>query len=164
MGGAQSDYLQGEDGADTLIGGGGFNGLHGDAGNDSLIGGATYDTMDGGIGVDTMAGGGGEDAYLVDDKNDKIVEGVNAGADIVHATADYTLSANIETLYLETGAGSGTGNASANYIGGNTANNKLSGMGGNDTLTGGFSGEADTLIGGAGNDTYHVELGAGCRR
>ena len=156
-GGAQNDFLHGENGADTLIGGDGSNAMYGDDGNDLLLGGATYDTLDGGIGVDTMAGGGGQDFYQVDNLFDKVVEGVGQGDDGVISQVDHFLSENVERLYLEGTAVTGYGNKLGNLIQGNAQNNKLAGFEGNDTLFGGFGGEADTMYGGAGDDTYYVD-------
>ena len=70
---------------------------------------------------------------------------------------DHVLSENVERLNLEGTAVTGYGNKLGNYIQGNAQNNKLAGFDGNDTLSGGGSGEADTMFGGAGNDTYFVD-------
>jgi Ca2+-binding RTX toxin-like protein len=106
--------------------------------------------LDGGAGNDTMIGGKGTDTYFVSEIQDKVVELANAGFDVVNASVDYTLAANVETLNLLTGAFKGTGNAADNGIIGNAAANKLLGLAGND----GLIGEAgdDTLDGGTGND------------
>ncbi len=64
----------------------------------------------------------------------------------------YTLSANVENLYLLDGALNGTGSADANKIYGNDLANALDGGAGNDTLDGGAG--IDKLTGGAGNDTF----------
>ncbi len=156
-GGDGNDTLSGGGGNDKLVGGAGFNRLQGDDDSDTLIGGVNNDTLDGGIGVDSMAGGGGSDSYFVDNKNDSILEGAGQGADSVFATVDYTLSANVETLYVTGTAKNGTGNAGANSILGNGESNLLVGLAGNDTFFGGIGGEADTMVGGAGNDQYSVD-------
>ena len=69
-----------------------------------------------------MAGGAGNDTYFVDDAGDMVIENPNEGTDAVFATVDHTLAANVETLVLQ-GSGnlSGTGNALANSIYGNSA-------------------------------------------
>ena len=46
-----------------------------------------------------MTGGAGNDTYTVDDAGDVVVEGANAGDDLVQARiATYTLTANVEDL------------------------------------------------------------------
>jgi Ca2+-binding RTX toxin-like protein len=122
----------------TLSGNGDDNTFGGNAGNN---------TLDGGGGVDTLSGAGGNDTYIVDNAGDIIVELAGDGTDTVRATANYTLSANVENLILlGTGSINGTGNNLDNTITGNSGNN---------TLDGGTG--TDKLIGGAGNDTYVVD-------
>jgi Ca2+-binding RTX toxin-like protein len=104
-----------------------------------------------------MAGGGGQDFYQVDNLFDKVVEGVGQGDDGVISQVDHFLSENVERLYLEGTAVTGYGNKLGNLIQGNAQNNKFAGFEGNDTLFGGFGGEADTMYGGAGDDTYYVD-------
>ena len=131
----------------------------------SITGNAGNNLIDGGAGNDTMAGGAGDDTYIVDATADVINEAANGGVDIAYASANYTLSANVENLVL-TGASAinGTGNAQDNSITGNDANNVLSGMAGKDLLSGGVGNDTldggsgdDTMFGGAGNDTYVVD-------
>jgi Ca2+-binding RTX toxin-like protein len=152
--------------------------IHGNTLNNVITTGANDDTIYGGGGTDTMIGGDGNDTYYVDSTNDVIVEqqhmvnftvgsyggegfvyGYQVQAfdlggtdDTVYSTATYTLSANVENLYLHYGSGNinGTGNASDNFIGGNDGNNILTGAAGNDTLIGAAGN--DTLSGGDGND------------
>ncbi|WP_201831229.1 beta strand repeat-containing protein [Microvirga zambiensis] len=158
-GGAGSDTLIGGLGADNIAGGGGDDGLDGGegadtllggAGSDVIIGGAGGDSLDGGMGADRLIGGEGDDVYVVDDTGD-VIEGEAAGTgagttDMVFASADYTLGANLEMLSLTGSATRGTGNGIANRISGNALANTLDGGAG-----------VDTLIGGAGNDTYIVD-------
>ncbi|ESQ93610.1 hypothetical protein ABAC460_00645, partial [Asticcacaulis sp. AC460] len=122
------------------------NTLTGNSGNNSLDGGAGADSLDGGAGVDTLAGGLGDDTFVADGA-DLVVEVEDGGTDIVLASADHSLAANVEHLTL-TGSGhiGGTGNALANAITGNIGNNALDGGAG-----------ADTLAGGLGDDTYTVD-------
>jgi len=140
-GGEGNDSLDGGEGADTLLGGGS---------SDIIVGGAGADSLDGGMGADRLIGGAGSDAYVVDDVGDVIegeAEGTGGDAlDLVWASVDYTLAANLEYLTLTGDALRGTGNALANRIAGNGLAN---------TLDGGVG--ADTLIGGAGNDTYILD-------
>jgi Ca2+-binding RTX toxin-like protein len=116
------------------------NDLHGNSGSNLL---------DGRGGADTMSGGLGNDVYFVDDPGDFVFENANEGSDAVFSTVNYTLTANVETLVLQGGGNlSGTGNALANSIFGNSGNNTLDGGGG-----------ADVLTGGAGNDTFVFHAG-----
>lgn len=127
------------------------NEITGNQGNNVLTGGAGNDTLDGGAGADTMIGGTGDDTYIVDNSNDVIVEEPGEGTDIVLASANYTLAANVENLTL-TGNGviDGTGNDLDNVIIGNDNANNLNGADGDDTLIGGLGN--DNLVGGPGND------------
>lgn len=128
-GNSYDNVLDGGDGADTLIGG---------DGNDTLIG---------GIGVDSLFGGLGDDTFFVDNTGDVIQESAGQGSDSVRSSVTYTLVANLENLTL-TGAGtiSGTGNALANRLRGNSAGNALTGMAGNDTYLFGRGEGADVVL------------------
>jgi Ca2+-binding RTX toxin-like protein len=145
--------------ANVMTGGSGNDYLWGGAGNDTLYGNAGDDVLDGGIGADTMYGGAGNDTYTVDDVNDKVIELPGEGTnDVVRATVSYTLSDNVETLWLDGNAAiNGTGNAGNNTITGNNAANILRGGGGNDILRGG--GGNDTLYGGTGDDQLFGDAG-----
>jgi Ca2+-binding RTX toxin-like protein len=118
------------------------NTLYGNTGNNLLNGAA---------GADTMYGGLGNDTYFVDNAMDAVVENLGEGTDAVFASVNYTLTANVEALVLD-GPGnlSGTGNALANSLFGNTGNNSLDGGAG-----------VDVLQGNAGNDTFVFNMGQG---
>ncbi|MEH2075124.1 MAG: cadherin-like domain-containing protein [Nostoc sp.] len=144
-----ANILSGEVGNDTLLGG---------AGNDTLLGGAGNDILDGGLGADSLIGGVGNDTYTVDNLSDIIVEGLNAGTDLVKSSVSFVLADNLENLTLTgTDAINGTGNSLKNILIGNTGANILSGGDGNDSLFG--SSGNDTLLGGAGDDTLDGGLG-----
>ena len=130
--------------------------LKGLSGNDTLIDYYGNDTLDGGSGADTMSGGTGNDTYVVDDVGDVVNESYNRGTDYVRSNIDYTLTANVENLFL-TGEEdlNGTGNNLNNVITGNEGSNILDGKDGNDTLDGGAG--LDNMFGGNGNDTYIVD-------
>lgn len=153
IGSAFNDTLTGDSGDNRIEGLAGNNTMVGGAGNDTIIGGSGLDKLDGGLGIDTLTGGAGNDTYTVDDTADVVIELLNEGtADLVKATASYTLSDNVEKLTLTgTLAIDGTGNALANTLTGNGANNSLFGLVGKDTLVGGAG--DDLLVGGAGADT-----------
>ncbi len=160
LGGAGNDSMFGDEGNDKLDGGLGNDLMFGDNGADSLVGGAGNDNLDGGEGdglIDTLAGGTGDDSYYIGGESDVVVEAAGGGDDVVFSDIDYTLTANVESLYLNGFADlHGTGNASNNFIHGSFGNDVLSGLAGNDVLDGGEGG-ADTMLGGAGNDRYVVD-------
>jgi Ca2+-binding RTX toxin-like protein len=141
-------------GNDALLGGTGNDDLDGGSGNDALAGGDGNDTLDGGTGADKMHGGLGDDVMIVDDVNDIVKEGFNAGTDLVQASVTYSIFdyANVENLTLTgSSAINGTGNNAANTITGNTGANTLTGNNGADTIVGGSG--ADTINGGQGSDS-----------
>src|SRR5262249_13883290 len=95
-------------------------------------------------GVNTLLGGTGNDAYVINNSADVIVENANEGTDTAWSSVSYTLGANLENLILFGSGGlNGTGNNLQNTITGNAENNVIDGGAG-----------ADTLMGGAGNDNY----------
>lgn len=151
------NILVGNELANTLIGG---------SGRDTLSGGSGDDVLNGGAGVDRMAGGVGNDTYYVDSRLDVVVELSNEGADLVLASASYTLSSNVENLTLQEGGDwTGAGNSLDNYITGNSGSNILSGGMGRDTLDGGSGNDVyilndklDVIIDSAGTDTIRSSL------
>lgn len=143
-GGAGNDQIWGGGGDDRVIGGTGDDTLYGGEGNDHLIGDTgTNDDIAGG-GNDTMYGGVGNDTYSVYQAGDVVVEYANEGTDIVLASVDYTLGANVENLNLFNGAMRGTGNELANIIRGSDGDNIINGKGGVDSLYGGLG--ADLFV------------------
>jgi Ca2+-binding RTX toxin-like protein len=123
---------------------------------DVLKGAGGHDRLNGYRGADRMEGGKGNDTYVVDNRNDKVIEQKRSGTDKVETYISYKLSGTIENLTaLGTGAVSLTGNAFSNAITGNAAANKLYGLAGHDRLNGG--GGADYMVGGSGNDTYTID-------
>ena len=113
----------------------------------ALFGNTGNNLLDGGAGADAMSGGAGNDIYFVDNAGDAVTESVGEGNDTVFSTAHFALSANVENLVLQGGADlQGFGNGLANAIFGNSGNNLLDG-----------GGDADSMSGGAGNDTYFVD-------
>ncbi|MBG9390405.1 hypothetical protein I5803_20410 [Caenimonas sp. DR4.4] len=167
----------GNAGDNLLIGNSVANTLSGLAGNDRL---------DGGAGNDSMTGGAGNDTFVVDATGDTTVEAAAGGIDTVETNLTWTLATEVEKLLLSgANAVNGTGNASINWLVGNTASNTLNGLAGADVLQGGagtdtltdtagngaFDGGAgndvltagagnDLLAGGTGNDTYTLGAGA----
>ncbi len=141
--------LSGTSGNDTLTGG---------AGDDMLSGGDGNDVLNGSVGADTMIGGDGSDAYYVDNIGDQVIETntnlSTGGSDIVFASINYTLGANVERLVVRDIATIGNGNSLDNVIDGRQSNLTLTldGGAGNDILYGSNQGR-NTLIGGEGADT-----------
>ena len=140
------DYTLGNTLENLILTGSAVTGI-GNAFDNMLTGDAVNNQLDGGLGADTMAGHEGDDLYMVDNAGDVVIENVNEGTDTVMASISYTLTANVEHLYL-TGTDdlNGTGNDLENEITGNSGNNVLDG-----------GGSSDTLTGGAGDDTYIVD-------
>jgi trimeric autotransporter adhesin len=172
-GGAGNDILLGNTGDDYLSGGTGDDRLIAGDGDDNLTGGAGNDTLDGtGTGLKTLVGGTGDDTYIVANTADTIAEHFTEGIDLVWSSVDYTLSANVENMYL-VGTVNGIGNsldntivgvgAGDNIIDGGAGNDYIDGGAGNDALSGGdgndilrdYSG-SDLLVGGAGNDDLYA--------
>lgn len=162
----QRAWIDGLGGNDTIRGGNNDDMLFGGQGNDLIRGGAGNDHLDGGAGSDTLEGGEGDDTYIVDNRGDRIIEGVDAGNDTVVASVSFSLSnlEHVENLILTGSASSGAGNAQDNILRGNRRDNVLSGMDGNDVLDGGDGNDTlnggvgdDAMYGGKGNDTFHVD-------
>jgi Ca2+-binding RTX toxin-like protein len=145
------------------------NTLNGNNANNHLWGGVGNDTLNGKGGADTLEGELGNDLYYVDNVDDVVIELADEGIDKVSSIISYTLTANVEQLFLTGVAGlTGTGNDLNNIIYGNEGNNVLlgglgddsiNGGAGNDTLDGGAGN--DTLVGGVGNDSYILGLNTG---
>lgn len=97
-----------------------------------------------------VIGSKGNDTFVVSSQNVRL-EDPNGGTDTVETSVSFSLGnfSFIENLTAVSGTSaiSLTGNAKANVITGNSGNN---------VLDGGVDSQKDTLIGGAGNDTYII--------
>ena len=145
--------------------------LYGGKGDDLLFGNWGNDILDGGEGINVLVGGRENDTYYVRSNSDFVLEHKGEGTDIVLSTAKhFYLTSNVENLTLIGAENiSGSGNDLSNIIKGNTGENHLYGLGGDDTLeaagslynllNGGIGN--DKLLGGTGNETYEFELGFG---
>ena len=145
---------------DLLVGNAGANVLSGGLGRDTIIAGGGNDIISGGAGdANELYGGTGDDTYIVSNRGDSIVELAGEGYDTVLTDMfQLNLSANVEALtYTGTGAFTGVGNAIGNVITGGLQRDVLMGLGGDDILIGG-AGAANELYGGAGNDTYVLDV------
>lgn len=110
--------------------------------------------------ADTLQGTAGDDIFLVDDTGDRITETADAGFDRVETTLEgYTLAGHIEQL-IRRGAADfiGNGNALANSLIGGAGNDTLGGLDGNDDIAGN-SGD-DWLVGSNGEDLLQGQSGA----
>ncbi len=122
--------------------------LTGTAGANVLEGNAGANKIDGNGGNDTMAGGAGNDVYMVDG-GDQVFELAGGGKDLIISSDSFlpgVLNANVENLTLTGTAVAGFGNALANVILGNDADNLINGQAG-----------ADSMGGGKGDDQYVVD-------
>lgn len=176
-GGSISDYLNGTNGNDGIVGGDLNQVVAAKAGSDFVDGGAGNDYIDGGAGNDVMYGGLGNDAVNAGPGNDLIVGGRGQGNDVYNGgpgkdTVKYSsaeapitvnLSASTNQAYstdMADGAKIGIDQIALvenviageydDQITGNKVANQLEGENGNDII----KGEAgkDTLIGGKGAD------------
>ena len=122
----------------------------GNALDNRLIGNQASNVLDGLLGCDRMEGGGGDDLYLVDDIQDRVIELADHGYDEIQTTVSLELPENVEAITL-------LGALSINATG-NQANNILIGNGNSNILDGGDG--VDRMTGNKGNDLYLVDNNA----
>ncbi len=140
IGASGADKVWGENGNDTLDGRRGSDTLKGGSGNDTLEGGSESDSLVGGLGVDTVTYENSDAGVKVDLRNGTASEG--------HAAGD-TIS-GFEHV---------TGSKHSDRLQGDSGDNNLKGLSGNDSLWADWplwgdrvGGGADTLEGGEGDD------------
>lgn len=147
---ANFEYLTLTGTATDATGNAAGNGLFGNELNNVLRGLGGADWLYGGAGDDRMLGGRGSDLYSVDSLGDTVVENAGQGNDEVLSSVSFTLGINVERLTLTGGDNlNGTGNSRNNVIFGNSGQNELRGLAGNDVLVGG---DGDLIDGGDGED------------
>ena len=172
-GGEGHDTLDGGAGKDTLDGGEGQDDLDGGAGDDTLTKGhfGEGDTIDGGAGIDTLECENG----AVDTLNGLITADTGAyfhvsltDGETALETLANLMAGDFELLDTLEGIENITGCVASNHLvgndgpnvlkGGAATNDKIKGMGGDDTIDpGGTTPEREELLdGGAGNDTLVV--------
>ncbi|KRA65859.1 hypothetical protein ASD79_00825 [Caulobacter sp. Root655] len=134
LGGEGQDWLKGGGGVDALVGGEGADSVWGEAGDDVLDGGAGNDTIDGGAGSDTVT-------YLL--------AGSRVEVDLSIVEDQLTRGGGIDTLISIENV---TGSNYDDLLTGSNLSNILQGGAGDDVLRGG--GGTDILTGGAGDDTF----------
>jgi Ca2+-binding RTX toxin-like protein len=106
--------------------------------------------LTGGRVMGTVCGGAGSDTYHVDRSDTQISD--STGIDTVYASVDFRLTLGLEQLFLSGPRGMvGIGTGLANTIAGDTGDDSLRGLGGDDVLDGGAGN--NRIIGGFGNDT-----------
>jgi VCBS repeat-containing protein len=153
--GEDNQTLLGLGGNDVIYGGNGADYLVGGTGNDYVDGGAGNDILDGAgdsAGLDTFAGGAGDDIYGVYNSATMIVENAGEGTDTVWTAVNYTLTNEVENLFL-VGNLTGTGNSGNNLIiGYGVGDNMINGGAGADTIDGGAG--TDVISGGTGADIF----------
>jgi Ca2+-binding RTX toxin-like protein len=117
--------------------------LTGNASGNHVIGNNGSNTLNGGGGNgDELEGRGGDDTYVVNNANVAITESGGQGTDTAIASVSYTLTAGADVENLRTSNDNGTaaisltGNNTGNIVTGNNGNNILNGAGGDDDLIG----------------------------
>jgi Ca2+-binding RTX toxin-like protein len=170
--GSQTVTANGEDGADTLVGGDGADTLNGGAGGDDLVGNGGADVLNGGSGADQLTGGPGIDyvdggsegdtIYEDDVAGDTAIGGTGPGTD----TLSYLGTAGPVTVVLgATGTDTASqfehviGSNGADDLTGDTGDQQIDGGPGNDVVRGG--GGTDVLNGDGDDDTIHGDAGTG---
>ena len=163
LAGAASLRAVGNESNNVLCGNYSASVLEGRGGNDTLYG----------VGTNTLVGGAGDDTYsygslgvtiqeLAGEGNDTVL--MDKAASAYHETYSLASFVNVENMKLSSVSNNANifGTAAANLIVGNTYANRLDGAGGDDTIYDSIYAdiEADTLIGGDGNDTLNSFGGA----
>jgi Ca2+-binding RTX toxin-like protein len=117
--------------------------LTGNASGNHVVGNNGSNTLNGGGGNgDELEGRGGDDTYVVSNANVAITESGGQGTDTAVSSVSYTLTAGADVENLRTSNDAGTaainltGNNTGNIVTGNNGNNILNGAGGDDDLIG----------------------------
>jgi len=141
------DWVNGDDGNDTISTSGGNDFALGGTGNDTINGGADNDTIEGGSGADSLDGGTGNDTLCYASSSSGVTVNLNSNtASGGDATGDTII--NFENMI---------GSAFADKLDGNSGANIIDGGAGNDTLAGGVGN--DTITGGTGADIFRTSSG-----
>ena len=185
-GGEDRDFLTGGAGNDKIFGGGDADTIFGDEGNDFLGGTDHDDLLYDGTGRDTVVGNTGDDTLKVSDDGEadffrggtaSFDNGVDtASFDDWHRSVTINLSQTVNGYAIINGRDSLLGienlilTGHADNVTGDSENNVIRGLGGEDTLKGHDGDdtiygdeEADVIDGGAGDDLLHGGLVYGDR-
>lgn len=149
----------------TLTGTKAINAI-GSEGNNIIMGNAGANVINGGAGDDTLNGGAGNDVYIISASSDHgtgEIQDASGAADVIRFTSAilndtltvFASDTGIEQVVISDVAGITSGTASVN-VDASLASNKLkiTGNAGDNIITSSLF--IDTLIGGAGNDTYVI--------
>lgn len=140
-----------------------FNGV-GNASNNIIVGGIGADILNGADGDDALVGNAGEDILIGGDGSDTADYTGAAAAVSVRLSGQFAFDDGFGSRDVYSSIENATGSAFDDLLFGSNGDNVLKGglgadillgFDGNDTLVGG-DGAANTLQGGAGNDTYVV--------
>ena len=156
-GGLGNDYIFGAAGNDTISGGDGDDILNGGPGNDYIDCGAGHDESGGQAGWDTIIGGPGRDTLRGGDNAD-VLRGGGAADSISGGKGMDSLygAGGNDTLNGQDGADWLYGGEADDSLVGGTKLDHLFGDAGNDVFYS-IDGASDTLDGGLGTDTAHVD-------
>ncbi len=145
------EIIDGDGGANNLIGTALNDSIEGGAGADMIDGGRGADLLIGGTGADTLTGRGGQDTLEGNGGRDMLVG--NGGKDHLNGGGGKDI--------LEGNGGKDTleGAGGRDDLNGGGGKDELDGGGGKDRIEGGRG--ADLLTGGGGRDTFFFERGSG---
>ena len=164
-GSTYGDFLNGDDGVNTLTGLEGGDHLTGYLGDDTLLGGSGGDYLQGGGGADLIDGGSGIDTASYTQSPGGVSVALDTGTGFL-SDAQGDLLTDIENLTGSFHDDQLQGNDDVNKLEGRDGDDALKGFGGDDTLDGekgadwldGGAG-ADDLDGGAGDDILRYATG-----
>ncbi len=159
-GSAHADVLEGDDGANRIVGGRGADVIRGWGGGDVLVGSRGRDELAGASGADRLRGRQGRD--LLESRGDDDAVNGGRGVDTVTFTSAVTVDLiagtasgqstdalhKVENVVGSSQADRLTGSGAANVLRGGGGDDVISGLGGDDSLFG--QGGDDALDGGTG--------------
>jgi Ca2+-binding RTX toxin-like protein len=142
---------------DSMFGGGGADTIFGGTGADLIFPGSGYDVVSGGGGADTIESFSGDDViyatnYLSDPS---LVSPAVAALGATHLTKPAVTPVGVQIYAFGSGPASIVGSAGNDTLEGNGADT-IHGMGGDDDIIAGGSGEPSVIFGDGGNDTITV--------